>query len=377
MCCLYGTLALLCISVNASWAQVSPSLSKLLLVQAPSVNDSQGAKANEIQGVAIQKAQSAMRKDTTALPGQEIQHGMTRDDLCAVTADTERVVFNDAGILPPKREPDIVNVLVLDFFATIHAVKYENSMESSQIPQLNAYYNVSINNLAKTKHFSLRTFIYNEYGFRYYFDSLTVKTEDNFRVRNNIQVRLHKNLSVQGGFEIRTQLWKKWEHRTDTMQVSTRYLYTDYYSPGYSIYSLGAGITILENAAVYLGLVGGKITRIRNQQIFDDRGAKKLYGVDRGEVRKVEWGLNLLASVPPQLVSKHFGWEASASMFAPKAAIGRLKSYTAESTIVLHYMFLKHMRLSLRSQMQYDESIQSKVFISNWLSLGFYVSNKL
>jgi hypothetical protein len=77
------------------------------------------------------------------------------------------------------------------------------------------------------------------------------------------------------------------------------------------------------------------------------------------------------------LVLKHFGWEASANIFAPKAAIGRLKSYTAESSVVLHYMFLKHMRLSLRSQMQYDESIQQQVFMANWLSLGFYVSNKL
>ena len=317
----YGTMGLLCISLSAAWAQVG----------------------------------SGTRDAHSPQPATE----------------------KDIGLLATKREPDIVNILVLDFFATIHAVKYENSMESSQIPQLNAYYNVSVNNWAKTKYFSLRTFIYNEYGFRHYFDSLTIKTEDNFRFRNNVQIQLIKRVSLQGGIELRTQLWKKWEQRADTMQANSRYLYTDYCSPGYSIYSLGGGINFLENAAVYLGLVGGRITRIRNQQIFDDRGAKKLYGIEKGERRKVEWGLNLLISVPPQLFSKHFGWELSASMFAPQAAIGRVKSYTAESNCVLHYMFLKHMRLSLRSQMQYDESVQERIFIANWLSLGFYLSNKL
>ena len=276
-----------------------------------------------------------------------------------------------------KREPDVINTLVLDFFTTIHAVKYENGIESSQIPQINAYYNISINNWAKTKHFSLRTFIYNEYGFRHYFDSLTIKTEDNFRFRNNIQIGLYKRISLQGGLEVRTQLWKKWEQRTDTGQVKTRYLYTDYNSPGYSIYSLGAGINFLEGAAAYLGLIGGKITRIRNQQIFDDRGSQKLYGIKKGERRKIEWGVNLTVSVPPQLFLKHFGWEASATVFAPKAAIGRVKSYTAECNAVLHYMFLKHMRLSLRTQMQYDELIQPRIFVANWLSLGFYLSNRL
>jgi hypothetical protein len=156
-----------------------------------------------------------------------------------------------------------------------------------------------------------------------------------------------------------------------------RYLYSDYCSPGYALYSLGAGFNFLESAAVYLGLVGGKITRVRNQQIFDDRGVQKLYGVEKGERRRVEWGINLLVSIPPQLFSKHFGWECSGALFAPKANISRLRSYTVESSNVLHYMFLKHMRLSLRTQIQYDEAIQEGIFIANNLSLGFYLSNKL
>jgi len=275
------------------------------------------------------------------------------------------------------KEADIINILVLDFFTTINVIKYEHEIESSQIPQLNSYYNITVNNVGKTRYFSLRTFIYNEYGFRHYFDSVTVKTEDNFRFRNNIQVPLSPKFMLQAGIEQKTQLWRKWEQRQDTMQANVRYLYTDYYSPGYTIYSLGAGLNFLEGAAVYLGLVGGKITRIRNQRIFDDRGVSKLYGITKGERRIVEWGVNMLVSIPPQLLSRHVGWELSASLFAPRTAISRVRSYTAESSSVIHYMFLKHMRLSLRTQVQYDEAVQEKVFVANHLSLGFYLSNKL
>src|SRR5690606_25070079 len=209
--------------------------------------------------------------------------------------DTSRTsVAREARKSPPAgRPPDIVNTLVLDFFATVSIAKYENIMESSQIPQLNAYYNWSINNVLKIKRFNLRTFIYNEYGFRHYFDSLTIKTEDNFRLRNNLQIQLSLHISLQAGFDQRTQLWKKWDQRTDSTNHEVRFLYSDYSSPGYSMFSFGVGHNFPAGAAIYLGLAGGRITQMRNQRIFDERGMRKLYGLEKGERKKVEWGVNL------------------------------------------------------------------------------------
>ncbi len=300
-----------------------------------------------------------------------------QDQVKGVDSVSNRNDSGAASIRKEGRAPDLVNVTVLDFFTTVHAIQYENVMESNQVAQLNAYYNWSVNNLARTGKLSIRTFIFNEYGFRHYFDSLTVKTEDNLRIRNNLQLTPGKLFMIQCGIDQRTQLWKKWAHREDTLNGSRRYLYSDYGSPGYTMYSLGMGVNFAQGPAIYLGLVGGKITRIRNQKVFDERGASTLYGLKKGERRKVEWGMNLLVSVPPYRISKHFGWELSGTVFAPRTGIGRMRSYTAEGSNVLHYMFLRHMRLSWRTQVQYDEAIQTKIFVANHLSLGFYLSNKL
>lgn len=302
----------------------------------------------------------------------------------AAKGDTvERSNCNNADTIARIRKPvqsetpDLVNILMLDFYATFNAIRFENAPTRDLVTQLNVYYNFNLDNQVKTRYFLLRTTLFNEYGFCHYLDSVTVKTEDNLRLRNNIQLTLYQKLSAQAGFEMSTQCWRKWLPEPDSSKHRDRFLYSDYMSPGYLSYSAGLGFDFLEGGVAYLGLAAGKITRIRNQRIFEERGAENLYGVAIGEKQKLDWGLNLTTTIPVQKLSRQFYWEFNSNLFVPGLTLPYVKSYTCDATLVLHYVFFRFLRLSLRTQFRYDEQIQTKVFISQHFSLGFYLSNKL
>lgn len=278
---------------------------------------------------------------------------------------------------PAKKTHDLTNTLILDFFTTLNGIKYDNATQADQRSQLYFYYNATANNSLSTKYFTLRSYFFTEYGFHYYFDSVSLKSEDGIRMRHNLQIPFSKHFGAQAGIDLKNQLWKTYAYRPNTAGGYDRYLYTDYSSPGYTIYSLGGTYKFMGDASLDVGLVGGKITRIRNTDIFTERKAKTLYGIKKSERRKVEWGINMQVSVPPKMYGKHFAWELSGNLFAPKDSIGALKSFKADAYNVVHYIFFRHMRLSLRTQLAYDRSVQDKIFWMNALSLGFYLSNRL
>lgn len=275
-------------------------------------------------------------------------------------------------------EPIFENVFIYDFFTTVNALHYENAQTDEQKNELNFYYNITLNNAFKTKYFTLRSYFFNEYGAKHYFDSLTIKGQDNFQIRNVLQVRLLKALKMQIGVTGKSQLWKTYNYRlTDSAGAQSRYLFSDYFSPGYITYSCGITYSFLRNATLDIGLVGGKITKIRNQEIFDERNQKKLYGLDKGERKKASYGISLVLNVPPRRISKNIGWECNGNVYADKEQIGRLQGYSFEAMNVLHYIFLKNLRISLRTHIKYDEQVAASVYMMNMLSVGFYLSNKI
>jgi hypothetical protein len=277
-----------------------------------------------------------------------------------------------------ERDYDLLNVFTYDFFTTFTAVRYENALDEDNLKnQLNFNYNVSINNRAQFRRFTIRTYLVNEYGFRHYFDSTTEKTTDAYTFRNALQIPLHKSgFSLMASYELKSQLWPTRKYReTDT--ATEQYLYSDYLSPGYKVFSLGLSWQHATGATVDLGLVGGKVTRIRNQDLYDTRQSDVLYGVQRGEKDATDFGLNLIVNVPPRMVSKKIGWAFNANIFASRLQMGRLPGYTADISNALHFLFLRNLRLTMLTQMKYDESIQDRVFWTNQFMIGFYLSNRI
>lgn len=301
-----------------------------------------------------------------------------------VQTDTVKSIHADdkASNNKPSNEiqpvPILTNVLMYDFFTTFTASKYEHGETNDEKNQLYFYYNISINDAFITRFFIWRLYVFNEYGIKYYMDSINTKSDDRYMIRNMLQFPLVKKLKLNVSANIQSQLWKTYNYRKDTKTgTMDRYLYTDYFSPGYIIYAFGVSYNFYKFATVDIGLVGGRITKIKNQDIFADRKVKTLYGVSEGEHKKVEYGLNLNVNAPPVAINKNVGWELNTTVFAPKDSLGSVKGWTLSLNNAFHFIFLSHLRFTWRTQLAYDSRIQKDVFIANQFSIGFYINNRL
>lgn len=274
-----------------------------------------------------------------------------------------------------EKAPDLTNTLILDFFISIDGSSFLNPQQSTQHDNFYGYTTLSLNNTANIRRVSVRAAFNSEYGIRAFRDSATAKAADQYEYQVFLDAPLSRKewLRVQCGINVKSQFSKTYLP-TDS---GTKILFTDYFSPGYILYTAGFSFRFLESATFDIGLVGAQTTRIRNEEIYESRQTDELYGVPRGKRKVTELGINLILNIPPYRLGKHFGWACAGQMFAPNKDIGRLAGYTYSINNSLHYIFLKYMRLSLATQVAYDESVSNKVFLRNQLTLGFFLSNTL
>jgi len=177
---------------------------------------------------------------------------------------------------------------------------------------------------------------------------------------------------------IKTQLHKDYKYKRDRNTDSLiQTFYTDYNSPGYSIYSFGASYKLWKYGRIELGLAAGKTTRIRNQEIFETRNREELYGVEKGETRKISYGLHALFNMPARKIKKNIYWENTSKFYCDRKDLGFINRYEFEITNAFHFIFLDHLRFSWRLQAQYDRAISSQVYLANQYSIGFYLSNNV
>jgi hypothetical protein len=269
------------------------------------------------------------------------------------------------------------NVLRYDFYGTAAAVSLINKPDKTEKGNFQLYYNATINNRLNIDKFSWSFFLFNEYGYKKYFDSLGIKNEDGYNLRNTVQWALYKKkLKLNANVNIKSQIWRTYQYNV-TDSTTEKILYSAYFSPGYVMYSGGLAFITNDNIAFELGMVSGKTTKIKNQEIFDDRKSKKLYGLDKGEKKKVDYGLTFIITAPIVELRKNIYWETNSVFFSKNKSLKSLNEYTMDVNSAFHFLFWKYLRLSLRTKIIYDKEVQDQVFMSNQISFGFYLSNKM
>jgi|GEM_PF-1047659 len=281
--------------------------------------------------------------------------------------------------VPEKRYTDYPYYFQLryDFYTTLMASFAKNPIDPS-IDKSNVYfyYNITLNNRLQLKKVRINTYLFNEFGKRFYVDSISTVSEDLYYFKNTVNYPLGRDgINLNFLVNIKSQLWEHYDYMEDSTGREIRYLYSSYYTPGYMLFSGGLGCSFWEGSTIDLGIAGGKITKIKNQRIFEERGADVLYGVERGNKRKVVFGLNLQVNIMPKMINKHIAWENYTQLFVPNQHIGEVKYYTLDFNNAIHYLFLKYMRISLRTTINHDLDIQNKPQIINQVTLGFYLSN--
>lgn len=266
-------------------------------------------------------------------------------------------------------------LLYYDFYTTLTALHHRNQENIGEVNNLYFYYNVDVKSNIQLLRMKWDLYFFNDYGVRHFFDSITTKTQDQFTLKNNIYYPIWRNkifLSLQANTQ--TKLFNTYRYHQPNGQ---RYLYDGFMSPGVIYYSGGITFECRGNTNIQLGLGSSKVTKIRNQKIFETRETDRIQGINKGQKKREELGLTLSVLVPTQALGKRWHWEMTGNLFAPMDQLKEIRYYTMDMNNVFHFCFLRYVRLSLRTKIKYDMEEGKKMGISNQISLGFYLNNHL
>lgn len=290
--------------------------------------------------------------------------------------DTLQPVPDTAKYQKHLRKIEIVTVL--DFFTTFAGVHVLNGNTDDEKSNVHFYYNFTVNNIIKSGSVRITNYFFTEFGVKMYFDSISVISEDSYKFKNALSYCInHSKLAINVSFCTKSQFFRHFDFRPDTMDGFERFLYTTYLSPGYIDYSGGIKIFFNDFFTVEFGLVNGHKIKIRNQEIFDSRMARSLYGLKKGEKQKTDYGFNMAINLTPKEIFKNVFWENFSQFNVSRENAKMIKYYLCDINNAFHYRFLKYLRLTLRTQMQYDYNISLKPKFTNTMTFGFYLNNKL
>lgn len=269
-------------------------------------------------------------------------------------------------------------ILYYDFYTTLTGIQTSHSTNPNEQSNLYFYYNIDIKSNLEFRKIKWDMYLFNDYGFRHFFDSLTTKTQDQLVVKQSLYYPIYKRKCyISLAANTKTKLFNTYQYRSSISGSDEKYLYDSYMSPGTIYYSGGITYEAGGNSIIQLGLGSSKVTKIRNQRIFETRNTEQINGLRQGESKKTELGLTLTSTVPIQHLNKHVHWEFYANVFTPMKNLKTVKNYTVDVNHVFHLTFLKYIRLSWRLQINYHPEQQEKPMIQHQVSLGAYLSNHL
>jgi hypothetical protein len=320
---------------------------------------------------------SLLQKDT-------FQQQYLQQEMKTIVGNADTVIYTPAPSLKHKFDSTkfvrrkLDWVLYYDFYTTLTALHHINSQSKTEVNNLYFYYNIDIKNKLTFKKVTWDFYLFNDYGVRHFFDSLTIKTQDQFTLKHSFYVPIYKNklyLSVMANTQ--TKLFQTHDYRINKKGVQERYLLDGFMSPGIIYYTGGITYAVPHDATINVGLGSSKVTKIKNQEIFTTREVKKINGLEKGTKKKSDFGITATITVPMQQLNKHVYWEMFGNSFVPFKHYKDFHYYTIDANNVLHFMLLKYVRLSLRTKLMYAYDTNPKPVIQHQMSLGFYLTNQL
>jgi hypothetical protein len=266
----------------------------------------------------------------------------------------------------------------LDFYTTLNGSRSINSKDPNAKDHYYIYYNFTFQNRTKIKKLRLSNYFFNEFGFRRYRDSISVISEDVYNFKNSLSLPFKKskfdfNLTIS----TKSQFWPHYSYKVDSNNRVQKSIYTSYLSPGYTVYSGGMRFNFWNYSSIELGIASGRTTKIRNQDLFVQRKSDRLYGLKKGTYKKTTLGLHLLVNISTKKIFNNFYIEQFSQVFIDKDSLQKIRSYNVDVNNAFHYVFLKFIRLSIRTKFLYDQSVFIKPSIIQQVSIGFYLNNKL
>jgi hypothetical protein len=262
----------------------------------------------------------------------------------------------------------------LDFYTTL--TRYSSYQGKEILTKLaHMYYNLTITNKTPIGKSKLTNSFFNEFGYKGISDSTSTISEDQYVLRNNFLFPLkNKKLLLNLSHSNRSQFWPHYTFvRTDSLIRKIRF--SNYLSPAFTLFSGGLQYQVNPKLSFEFGVLGGKITKVKDQSLFESRKRKNLYGLNEGEKRKVNFGVSITCNALLMRIFKSLYWETLCQIFISKEHLVNPSNFTYNLNNAFHIFLLKYVRLTARTSFAMDKSNVESYTLSNHVSIGFYLNN--
>lgn len=262
----------------------------------------------------------------------------------------------------------------LDFYTTL--TRYSSYQgKDINMKLAHVYYNLTVNNKTPIGKAKLTNSFFNEFGYRGGSDSTANISEDQYVLRNNFLYPLrNKKVLLNLSHSNRSQFWPHYTYvKTDSLIHKIRF--SNYLSPGYTIFSGGIQYQLNKKLFFEFGVLGGKIIKLKDQTLFESRKRKILYGLNEGEKRRINFGVSVTCNALLIKIFKSLYWETLCQIFVAKENLFEPGSYTYNLNNAFHVFLLKYVRLTARTSFAMDKSNVESYTLSNHVSIGFYLNN--
>lgn len=274
------------------------------------------------------------------------------------------MTFLESQLAPISNPLHFKSLFELEYAFSLNGLMTSNSPNSNQ---LGLTQNLKVRSVyVKGERLSLTNVLVHTLGIRYIFDSIMEVNQDDNTITTRIDLKIKPWLNLSVNSVLTSRIFKSYDLlQDDTLPV--RILKGGLLTPLVWNFSFGLGFTSTSLGSLNVGLTGGKLTYVREKEVFLQRSATSFYGVDKGHDYTLEYGMTLHYTVDRDLV-KFLHWNCDLLLF---------KNYheTPDLTLknYLGFRINKYFQTKISTKILYEENLSKHIQVENLISVGFYL----
>lgn len=222
--------------------------------------------------------------------------------------------------------------------------------------------------LSNDRNFKLQGTIIHDLGIQYFFDSITRFQPDQSSLGVKMEVRICRWLVLTFVSNLSTRLFNAYKYYENLTGETVSALQSSFLTPLVLTFSTGFGAENPRLYSLHLGITGGKLTYIRNREVYRTLKVKTFQGVESGRRFLLEYGLSMQL-VMNKNISPALQWNCEVNLFQ-----GLRKPVDFNLKNILGLKIGRYFKGSLQTRLIYEEEVSKSMQMENNISFGFCFS---
>jgi hypothetical protein len=180
-------------------------------------------------------------------------------------------------------------------------------------------------------------------------EALYRKSDDGFSILSKIGRNISENFNASALVDFRSQFANGYQYVKDTLGIERKILVSEFMSPAYALFSIGAEYQPSENIFVFLSPVTAKTTFVLN----DSFAALGSYGVEPGNNFRTELGAHLNGKLRTEIM-ENITFETSLLLFS---GYEQIRHIDVDWENILSLKVNRYISALLTTNLLYDKDI--------------------